>query len=278
MRGVSRGSSTVPLWRLRAGARLPRAAVTAAGVVLALVGLKALVSPADTAGPKVAPAPQRDVAAEAFAESFVRTYLTRDVDDRERRGRALQRFGLSADASAGDATEHSEAVRWSAVVGSSRSSDGRVVTVAAQTSRRQLHLAVTVRRDDRGLLAVTAAPAIVGPPPVAQGARPRPEDEVGDQALRAVAGRVVKNYLALERENLAADLAPGAVVSMPEQRLKVASIDGVTWSGRRVAVALSAEGADGVRLSLRYELAVVRDAGRWLVRTVHVNPTATGGR
>jgi hypothetical protein len=246
--------------------------------VLALVGLKALAAPAEQPKPKGAPVAQRDLAAETFAEAFVRAYVSRDVDNPERRGRTLQRFGLPADAVVGDQGERSETVRWSAVVSSARSSLGRVVTVAAETDRRRLHLAVTVRRDEQGLLAVVALPAIVGPPPVAHETRPRLEDEVGDPALRAVASRVVKNYLARERDNLAADLARGAVVSLPEERLRLASIDGVTWSDRRVAVGLTAETADGLRLSLRYELAVVRDAGRWLVRTVHVNPTATGGR
>jgi hypothetical protein len=246
--------------------------------MLALVGLKALTTPTSPAPVKAASVAQRDLAAETFAESFARAYLTRNVDDPERRERALERFGLSADATADGVAEHNEAVRWSAVVGSARTSLGRVVTVAAETDRRQVHLAVTVRRDGRGLLAVTAPPAVVGPPPVAHGTRPPAEDEVGDRALRTVATRVVKNYLALERENLAADLARGAVVSLPEQRLKVASIDGVTWSGRRIAVALIAADGDRLRLSLRYELTVVREAGRWLVRTVHVNPTATGGR
>jgi len=87
----------------------------------------------------------------------------------------------------------------------------------------------------------------------------------------------VTNYLAREREDLAADLAPGAVVSLTDAPMRVASVDGVTWAdGRRgrIAVAVTATGRDGLRLALRYELGITRRAGRWLVQVVHTNPAA----
>ena len=174
-------------------------------------------------------------------------------------------------------TKTDVAVSWTAVVGvASQSGRRSVVTVAAETSLGVLHLAVSVERDERGALSVAGTPALVGPPITAR-AKPRVEREVDDESLRAVAGRVVKNYLTRERDDLAADLAPGAVVSLPDLRLRVGSVDGVTWSGRRVAVAVTARGRDGLRLALRYELVVVRRGGRWLVRTVHTNPAAIGG-
>ena len=41
---------------------------------------------------------------------------------------------------------------------------GRVIMVAAQTTRSLLHLAVAVQRDGRGFLVVSRYPSIVGQP------------------------------------------------------------------------------------------------------------------
>jgi hypothetical protein len=97
--------------------------------------------------------------------------------------------------------------------------------------------------------------------------------------LRSVVERVVRNYLGAERDDLAADLHPDAVVSVPAQRLAVRSIDAVSWARppRRVAVQLVAALTHGPRLTLRYELDVLRLGGRWVVRTVHTDPVAREG-
>ncbi len=123
---------------------------------------------------------------------------------------------------------------------------------------------------------MSAAPALVGPPArTTKGAAP-PEAEVEDHQLRTLGARVVRNYLAGEHDDLAADLHPRAVVSLPELRLDVQSIDAVTWvtEPRRLAVAVTAAAHRHPRLALRYELSVSRAGGRWLVRTVHTNPIA----
>jgi hypothetical protein len=103
------------------------------------------------------------------------------------------------------------------------------------------------------------------------------EAEVEDADLRAVCDRAVRNYLAGARRNLAADLADGAVVSLPPKRLRVGSVESVNWvaPGRRVAVQVRAEEEDGAVWMLRYELAVVRHE-RWYVRQLHVDPRSKG--
>jgi len=150
----------------------------------------------------------------------------------------------------------------------------RIVTVAADDGEAITYLAVPIARDGAGRLFVSGAPAVVGPPAMAPHALGEPEVEIDDPRLRATASRVVRNYLGRDRADLAADLGLGAVVSLPARRLRVESIDAVTWvvRGSRVAVALSAHDRDRLQLSLRYELDVVRRAGRWLVQTVEVNP------
>ncbi|HWT95364.1 MAG TPA: conjugal transfer protein, partial [Solirubrobacteraceae bacterium] len=253
-------------------------AACSAAAVLALVGLKALLAPTPAPLPAPAITATAPPVVGAFAEAFTRAYFTVDPADRERWSQAVGTFAPSGTLVLTPPSERAVRVTWTSVVNSATTAARNVVvTVVADTSVGVLHLAVPVARDRDGALRVSAPPALVGGPPVTQDAGPRVEREVDDEALRAVAGRVVKNYLARERDDLAADLAPGAVVPLPDLRLRVTSVEAVTWSGHRVAVAVSARGREGLRLELRYELAVIRRGGRWLVRTVHTNPVANGG-
>jgi len=128
------------------------------------------------------------------------------------------------------------------------------------------------------LLVVPRYPAVVGPPVSDPGAAPVEEREVSDGALRAVAERAVRNYLAGQRTNLLADLDPAAVVSLPTTVLGVRSVHAITKAADdRVAVEVAAADETGVQWTLRYELTVVhRD--RWYVRAIEPDPVAGGGR
>lgn len=220
----------------------------------------------------------RDIAAAGLAERFARTYLTWDVDGSERRDATLAHLmGGTSTVSVEDVGRRGQHVVWSLVVGERPVGPRRrVVTVAAQTTSSLVHLAVTVDRDARGFLYVAGPPAFVGPPATADDVSSEPERDVQDTDLRAVAQRVVTNYLAREGDDLRADLDPRALVTLPAEPMRVSAVDGLTWvtPNRRVAVAITAAGSHGMRLALRYELSVVRRARRWFVRTVHVNPTA----
>lgn len=176
-------------------------------------------------------------------------------------------------------TENAQRVDRTTAVADVGSRRRRTVTIAADTSRGRVHLAVPVARDENGLLFITGAPAIVGPPPASKHPRSRSETEVEDRQLRALAARVVRNFLSGERDDLAADLHSDAVVSLPEMPLRVSSTDAVTWASapRRVAVQVTAAARRGPRMALRYELSVLRVGGRWVVRTIHTNPVALEG-
>jgi hypothetical protein len=272
-----------PLWAVRWSARAPLVIVLLVGAVLAAAGVRTLLQPQPITQRSVTGERAPDLGAHAFAEDFARTYLTWDARKSQAYERAVTRFlAADVDPAAGLVLPHagSQRVLWSAVVGERRSARGRrIVTIAADTNHGRVHLAVSVGRDQRGMLFVTAPPAIVGPPATTTKASAGPEDEVEDRALRAVAARVVRNFLAGERDDLAADLDPSAVISLPEQRLTVRSTDAVIWVAkpRRVAVAVTASERGGPRLALRYELAVLRRGGRWLVRVVHTNPIVREG-
>ena len=272
-----------PLWAVRWSARAPRVAVVVVSVALAGASLTRLTKPHTPAPAAPEPGLRQDLAAQAFAEGFARAYLTWDAGQPDAHERAVAPFlAADVDPAAGLIVPRagSQHVLWSGVAAERRAARGRrIVTISADTNRGRVHLAVSVGRDRRGLLFVSAPPAIVGPLATTTKASAGPEDEVEDRPLRTVAARVVRNFLAGERDDLAADLDPRAVVSLPEQRLTVRSTDAVTWVAkpRRVAVAVTANERGGPRLALRYELAVLRRGGRWLVRVVHTNPIVREG-
>jgi hypothetical protein len=266
---------TSPLWLVRLGARAPRIALIAVAVVLSVAGIAAIAAPAER--PVRAPASAAaDARVEGFAEQFARAYLNWDPAAPERRTAALRSFGSAFEGTTTeDLGDGRRTIGWTAVVGNRRVSRARViVTVAAGDESSTTYLAVSVSRDSPGRLYVSAPPAIVGPPAVATDALSAPELEVDDRQLRAVSARVVRNYLARDRGDLAADLARGAAASVPTEPLRVGSVDAITWAvpHRRVGVALTARGRGHMQLSLRYDLDVVRRGGRWLVRTIEINP------
>ncbi len=86
--------------------------------------------------------------------------------------------------------------------------------------------------------------------------------------------RVLDNYLRGEGDDVAADLASGASVAVPELRISPRPVDRVSWlaPGRQVAASLSARLGSGELVELRYELGVARSGGRWLVSHIHVDP------
>lgn len=266
------------LWMVRLRARLPRLAVMALAFVLCAVGVCSLLAPPPAAPSRPASAPLAPVAAEGFAERFARVYLTADDD---RGGRARQLAALTSpdvELGVGALTGDGGEVSWSAVVSAHRIGPRRVnVVVEAGSRDGVIDLAVPVAWDSMGRMVVPAAPALVGPPLTTTKAMAPAERDVEDAKLQAVGERVVRNYLAGDGQDLQADLAPGARVSLPELQLRLQRVNEVTWAGTsRVALSVDAARRDGDSVALRYELAVIRSAGRWLVRSVVVDPTVGG--
>jgi hypothetical protein len=264
---------------LRWRARLPRLIVLASVGLLGLAGLRTTLAPPDTPQEARVRTEAADHVVHSFAEAFVRTYLSWDSHDPARREERLATF-LSRDLDADGGLSPSGSTRevtWTSVVAERRGGPRTTVVVAAEVEREPVFLAVPVQRDDRGFLSVIAYPALVGAPATSTDGAPAPELEVDDAGLRAVSERAVRNYLAGEHRNLAADLADGAVVALPGRALRVESIESITWAvpGRRVAVQLRAEEPGGSTWTLRYELGVVRRE-RWYVRQLHVDPRSKG--
>jgi conjugative transposon protein TcpC len=278
-------TTTRSLRHVRLAARAPRLVAGLLVAILALAGLRVIVTgpPAAPAAPPPAPATAPDDSAvRAFAEGFAREYLTwepRGWDERAARLRPYVGTGIDDDAGLRPGGDSVQRVTWTSVSAVRRTDAGTNVVVAAETSNGRLHLSVPVGRAPNGFLGLSGYPALVGPPPVdGRGAASPPTTAIEDDDLAAIVERAVTNYLAGERDNLLADLTPDAVVSLPEKRLRVTSVDDLAWvrPGHSVALELEAQDAAGSSWTLRYVLDV-RRSDRWYVRTLHLDPT-TGGK
>lgn len=255
-------------------ARAPRVGLIATCCVLSVVGLRDLVSSPAQPSRVARPAAPPDTGSQAFAEAFTRDFLTWDGTGRSD-PEALAIYGVNL-APAEPPTGLEQSVRWTSVTAARRASlRDEVITVVAQTTRGREALAVTVRRDPSGARQIVGQPAVVGALPRAESpARPPTGREVDDQQLTAVVERALRNYLGRDGADLRADLAADARVALPERPSRVLAADTVTWvrSGSRVAATVRAVDRDRVQMTLRYELTVTKQAGRWLVRAIHTNP------
>lgn len=281
---VTQARIGVGLARLRA--RLPRYVATAVALILMAVGLRGIVSPPRAAAPLTTPALARDPAAEDFALQFARAYLTYDAAKPQARERALVAFlpqDLDPDAGLipGRGAQH---VLWAEVASNQLAlAGGRVVTVAAQTDThpQPLYLAVTVAHDANRPLSLVGYPSLIGAPSVAADS-PAPErGTVEDPAVSQVATRVVRNYLAGQAQDLAADLTAQAAVTLPTLTLSVQSTDHVVWTGSgpssgAVLATVTATDAVGTTYRLTYELGIAHPDGgvRPYVDFIEVVPTS----
>lgn len=125
-----------------------------------------------------------------------------------------------------------------------------------------------VRRERDGRLAITGPPALIGGPLVDAHPGDVVRAAVDDPQLRRVAVRAVRNYLAGDAEDLQADLAPDARVTLPALQLQVTGPADVTRAGPG-GVLVSLQGSDrhGATYPLRYELSVLRRE-RWYVPAI----------
>lgn len=272
---------TRPMWALRLRADLTRYVLIAVSIFGLLASARFAFDPpaARTAAPAPESAPQPDLAAEAYAVLFARRYLTWNAAEGLAGTQALERFtgtGLGPDAGIALPATGTETVEWAEAVQVREPAPGvEIYTVAAQTDPTGLrYLTVGVRRVAGGALALAGYPAFVGAPasaPAQPAARLRP---VTDGALATVARRALSNYLAGATDDLAADLAPGAQVSVPADSMRLLSVVRQSWAPGGGSVIVEAEAGDrsGVRYLLAYELDVVRRQGRWEVSAIQTDP------
>jgi Conjugative transposon protein TcpC len=274
---------TRPLWRIRLAHELPRYLLGAMSVAGLAASTRFAIAPPTPTLPAAAmrqPAPA-DRAAEAYAVLFARRYLTWDAAEPQASAQALEPFlgpGLEAGAGLELPASGEQRVEWAEVVQTRAAAPGeRVYTVAAQTDAAGLlYLTVPVARTSSGGLALAGYPAFVGAPASEPPHPPAHLREVSEAALATVVQRALRNYLAASAGELAADLAPGARVSLPGTALTLISLQRLDWApeGSAVLAIVQAQDARGTRYTLAYELDVVREQGRWEISAVQTDPDA----
>jgi hypothetical protein len=210
---------------------------------------------------------------------FARRYLTWNASAPQQSAQALAPFsgsGVEPDAGLQLPTVGQERVAWAEVVQARAPWPGEhVYTVAAQTdSSGLLYLSVSVARTRAGTLALAAYPAFVGAPAAGPAQTPQHLREASDPALTRVVERALRNYLAGSASELAADLANGALVSLPTMPLTLDSLLRLDWStdGRSLLAVVQAQDGRDVQYTLSYELDVAIVQGRWEVSAVQMNP------
>jgi hypothetical protein len=262
---------------MRARASAPRIATFAAIGVLSLAGVRQIVAPPHPitiTRQVLVPDSTNEAAADAFAESFARTYLTFSGVDTTSHDNAVASYlapGVDLGQSVVPSTSISQHVTWTAVAGNSPEGEGKVtitVAVALDTDAVLRYLAIPVAEGAGGTLAVTALPAFVGPPPLDSNGAPSDGEDVSDAGLRAVVARALASYLRGDNNALAADVVPGVSIPVPAAPLTLTQTQAITQAtAGQLIVLLSAHDAYGVTYSLRYQVAVVlRD--RWYVAAI----------
>jgi hypothetical protein len=253
----------------RARARAPRWAFLALVCVLCLAGLHSIFL-APAAAPAPGPTgPPTDWAEQSFALGFARAYLSYDSGRPQEREAALRPFvgaGIEAGAGFTPPDHGSQQVRWADVAQVQRPLAGGIaITVAAQLSdaAEPVYLSVPVGRGRGGEIYLGGYPSFVGAPlsgaahPSAPGGEP-----VSDPAVQALVRRALGNYLAGDAEDLAADLAGAATVTLPGADLTLGGVEELEWvdgeGGGAVLATVTATDPRGGAYTLRYEVGVRR--------------------
>lgn len=260
-------ASSARAGRLRA--RFPRWAFIAAMVVLCLAGLHSILSPPSRNRPPQVAGPPVDYAEQSFAVGFARAYLTYDASQPEARESALRPFltsGLELGAGFSPPQEGSQHVEWADVAQVQRPLAGGVlITVATKlsTAASPVYLSVPIDRTGGGAIYLGAYPSFVGPPLV--GTRPGGREggePVREAEVSALVKRALSNFLAADAEDLAADLADAATVSLPTNPLHLQGVDQLDWvsgnGGGAVLATVEATDPAGGAYTLRYEVGLRR--------------------
>lgn len=271
-----------PLRRARVAGAAPRFALYALVAVLCAAGVASIVRGHKTIHETFTSSGRSfDLAAVAYATQFARTYLSYRPAGLDERAQALSPFtNQTVSGEAGVTPQGSQGVRWAEPAQEQPlPGGGELVTVAVQTSTHQAteYLAVPVIRVSGGALAIANFPAFVGPPTAASNYQAATQPQVTDGAVTEMVTRVVTNYLDDDAQDLQADLAVGAQVSLPTVALSVQQVTSMTWAqeGATVEVQLIASDPAGTTFSLAYLIGVTRRAERWDATSIAVNPSAT---
>jgi hypothetical protein len=222
-----------------------------------------------------------DLPGEAYAQQFAAAYLAWSSSAPALRTQALAEFAGGGQIDAGFGfqapTTGSRTVSSTQIVQSFQlpGNESEYVVSAMTAPDGLLYLAVVVGRHADGSLGLVGYPALVGAPLTGDPIAPPSGTSVQDTALRGVVQRALGNFLAGSSSDLAADLDPTAVVSLPGQVLHLQQLQTLTWAqpGRSLLATVLATDPHGAQLTLTYQLGVSLQT-RWFVTGIQTSPTA----
>lgn len=265
------------LWSLRVSLAATRWLLYAAALAGIAATARNAIAPA-AAAPAVsrpaAPVAGDAAAAQWFALRFARAYLgwSGDLGGHEAALVPFLAAGTSPDAGLAPAPHTAEAVGWDAIADARPGAAGATeYTVAVGTASGAVrYLALAVGDGARGPR-LLRYPALVGAPVTGAAASldGAALPALAEPALAAVLDRALRNYLAASAENLAADLAPGAMVAPVAPGLSLRTVVRLAVAGPRdVLATVVAADATGTTYTLAYEIAVSQLGGRWEITQI----------
>lgn len=219
--------------------------------------------------------PTPDIGAQWFALRFARAYLTwsGDLSGHERSLAPFLTAVADPDAGLTPAPGSAQQVRWLAIAAERNGPAGQQdYTVAADTGGGAVrYLAIAVARGAGGGEVLARYPALVSAPAPDRtgtldgGALPA----LTNGAVVAVLDRALRNYLGSSTQNLAADLAPGALVDAAAPNLSLHTIQrlAVERSGAVLATVVAGD-PGGNAFTLAYQVSVTQLGGRWEITRI----------
>lgn len=259
-------------------------------VALVLIrGISSIFAPAPEAPARIAVAPAGSAVDEevgAFAETFVKRWLSYDVEHPEYREVSLARY-LAEDLDASGGVEVPESgpdqvVEEVSVAQVRPNGSGRsLVTVAATVASRRLstrYVAVPVQRAAGGAMVVYDLPSFEAPPARADSPEIDTNGLAAEErdAIEDLVGRFFAAYLSGREGALAYFLPPGAALEATSERYAVTELSSVKQVGRSegpqrtvIAVLEAKDKETGALYLLRYQAVLVYRGNRWLVARVN---------
>jgi len=236
------------------------------------VSVRDLLRPQPPRVPVSAPAPTGDLEAQWLALRFARAYLTFTADPAVRERSLAPFIAAGGDPDAGATSAAAERVAWAQIAAERDLGAERDYTVAVSTGTgAPRYLVVALAPAPGGGETLAHYPALVAAPaPIPAGALDGAGlPSLAGGALATVVERALRNYLAGSTENLAADLATGAVIAPAEPGLQIQAVQRLALqpTGRVLATVLVSDRA-GDRLTLGYRVGARLDGGRWVVTSI----------
>jgi len=215
-----------------------------------------------------------DAAERYVALRFARAYLSWSRNPANQENDVAPFISAVAQPGAGltPAPGTSQQVTWTIVAAERREPAGvRDYTIAADAGGIVHYIAVAVEAGRDGGYSLARYPALIAAPSVqpasALGSPALPA--VRNAAVAAVLDRALHNYVDGSGVNLAADLAPGAVVTAIAPGLALQSVQKLAVeSARGIVATVTVSDRQGDTFTLDYEVNVAEIGGRWEITQI----------